>query len=202
MTLQHYFGTTLLKGCRPLLYRRSYACLYMQSVTLDNRQRGDRRCWIFRERGSVPFTSLYSFCVRILLTIIEEVCGKFFPSTRRQTSHVINMIVIARHSSRETENTMFRRLLSDCLYCEDYCSALHPLICSASKNRMVLDLTNEAVTFSCFIARSQNCEKRLLASSCVSIRPSARMEQLGFHWTDFHEILLSFENLSRKFKSH
>jgi len=79
VTLQHYFGTTLLKGCRPLLYRRSYACLYMQSVTLDNRQRGDRRCWIFRERGSVPFTSLYSFCVRILLTIIEEVCGNSSP---------------------------------------------------------------------------------------------------------------------------
>jgi len=53
---------------------------------------------------------------------------------------------------------------------------------------MGLDLTNEAVTFSCFIARSQNCEKRLLASSCVSVRPYARMEQLGFHWTDFHEI--------------
>ena len=30
----------------------------------------------------------------------------------------------------------------------------------------------------------QNCEKRLLATSC----PSVRMEQLGSHWTDFHEI--------------
>jgi hypothetical protein len=114
---------------------------------------------------------------------------KFFPSTRRQTSHVINTIVIAlQSSSRETENNKFRRLLSDCLYCDDHCSALHPLTCFASKNGMGLDLTNEAATFSCFIARSQNCEKRLLASSCVSIRPSARMEQLVFHWTDFHEI--------------
>jgi hypothetical protein len=34
-------------------------------------------------------------------------------------------------------------------------------------------------------ARSQNCEKRLLASLCLSVR----MEQLGSHWTDFHEIL-------------
>ena len=32
-------------------------------------------------------------------------------------------------------------------------------------------------------ARSQNCKKRLLASSC----PFVRME-LGPHWTDFHEI--------------
>jgi hypothetical protein len=34
-----------------------------------------------------------------------------------------------------------------------------------------------------FQARSQNCEKRLLASSY----PSVRMEQLGSHWTDFDE---------------
>jgi hypothetical protein len=26
------------------------------------------------------------------------------------------------------------------------------------------------------------------ASSCLSIRPPARMEQLGSRWTDFHEI--------------
>jgi hypothetical protein len=35
---------------------------------------------------------------------------------------------------------------------------------------------------------SQNCEKRLLASSCLSVSPSARLERLGSHWTDFHEI--------------
>ena len=36
------------------------------------------------------------------------------------------------------------------------------------------------------------------------VRPSARMEQLGYHWTDFHEIwyLGFFENLSIKFKFH
>jgi hypothetical protein len=39
------------------------------------------------------------------------------------------------------------------------------------------------------LALSQNCEKRLLVSSCLSLRPFARMEQLGSHWTDFHEIL-------------
>jgi hypothetical protein len=35
-----------------------------------------------------------------------------------------------------------------------------------------------------FYARSQSSEKRPLASSCLSVR----MEQLGSHWTDFHEI--------------
>ena len=35
-----------------------------------------------------------------------------------------------------------------------------------------------------FQARPQICEKRLLVSSCLSVR----MEQLGYRWTDFHEI--------------
>jgi len=43
-----------------------------------------------------------------------------------------------------------------------------------------------------FKARSQICEKRLLASLCPSVRPSARpparMEQLVCHWTGFHEL--------------
>ena len=34
------------------------------------------------------------------------------------------------------------------------------------------------------MADFQNYEKRLLASSCLSVR----IEQLGSHWTDFHEI--------------
>ena len=41
----------------------------------------------------------------------------------------------------------------------------------------------------------KNCEKLLLAPSCLSVspsvcpslRPSACMKQLGFHWTDFYE---------------
>jgi hypothetical protein len=37
-------------------------------------------------------------------------------------------------------------------------------------------------------ARSQKCEERLLALSRLSVRPSVRMDQLGSHWTDFHEI--------------
>jgi hypothetical protein len=42
-----------------------------------------------------------------------------------------------------------------------------------------------AVRTELFLARSEKCEKRLLASSYLSFR----MEQLGSHWTDFHEIL-------------
>jgi hypothetical protein len=49
-----------------------------------------------------------------------------------------------------------------------------------------------------FQARSQNCKKRLLASSRQSVRPSVRpsvrTEKLGFHETDFHENLyLNFD---------
>ena len=48
--------------------------------------------------------------------------------------------------------------------------------------------------------RSQNCEKRLLVSSCLSVRLSVCLsvskEQLGSHWTDFHEI--SYLSISRK----
>ena len=39
-----------------------------------------------------------------------------------------------------------------------------------------------------FSARSQKCEKWLLASSCLFALSSVRMEQLGSHWTDFPEI--------------
>jgi hypothetical protein len=37
-------------------------------------------------------------------------------------------------------------------------------------------------------ARSQYCEKRILVSAWLAVRPSVRGEQLGSHWTDFHEI--------------
>ena len=49
-----------------------------------------------------------------------------------------------------------------------------------------------------FQASWQNCEKRPLAS-CPSVSPSLRVE-LGYHWTDFHEIwyLRSFQNHAEK----
>jgi hypothetical protein len=36
--------------------------------------------------------------------------------------------------------------------------------------------------------RSQNGEERRLASSCLSVCLSVRMEQLGSRWMNFHEI--------------
>ena len=52
-----------------------------------------------------------------------------------------------------------------------------------------------------FLGAWQYCEKRLLATSCLSVCPSFRMEQLSSNCTDFHEIwYLSpfFESISRK----
>jgi len=46
---------------------------------------------------------------------------------------------------------------------------------------------NYQTVFAHYWARSQNCDRQLLASRHVC--PSVRMEQLGSHWTDFHEIL-------------
>jgi hypothetical protein len=41
-------------------------------------------------------------------------------------------------------------------------------------------------------ASLRNCEKRVLASSCLSVRLSVRLsfrkEHLGSHWKDFYEI--------------
>jgi len=50
----------------------------------------------------------------------------------------------------------------------------------------------------------ENFEKRLLASSCLSVRPSVRIEKFCSHWTDFYEICWGgfFEKLSRKIKFH
>ena len=62
------------------------------------------------------------------------------------------------------------------------------------KGGSMFDLELDCDTASMFIycsfwgACSQNCEKRLVASSCLSVRPFASMEQLGFRWTDFYEI--------------
>jgi len=48
------------------------------------------------------------------------------------------------------------------------------------------------------LTRSQNCEKRLLVSSCLYFRPSSvHMEQLCFYWTDVYEIL--YLRIFRKF---
>jgi hypothetical protein len=46
-----------------------------------------------------------------------------------------------------------------------------------------------------FKARLQNCEKRLLVSSCPSVCRSVRMQQLLSHWTDFDEIWLAWTSM-------
>ena len=54
-------------------------------------------------------------------------------------------------------------------------------------------------------ARSWNCEKRLLASSCLavclSVRPSFRMEQLVSYLTYFHEMCWVFSKICREISS-
>jgi len=58
---------------------------------------------------------------------------------------------------------------------------------------------NATPQFRTFISRSLFMRIRLLASSyvCLSVLPSVRMEQLGSHWTDFHEIW--YLNICRKY---
>jgi len=41
--------------------------------------------------------------------------------------------------------------------------------------------------FLVFLGEFANCEKRLLASSCMPVCLSVRMEQLGSQWADFHD---------------
>ena len=58
-----------------------------------------------------------------------------------------------------------------------------------------------------FQARSQNFEKRILASSYLSVCLSVHTEQLSSHWTDFREtsylsiFLIFFEKIQLSFKS-
>jgi hypothetical protein len=57
----------------------------------------------------------------------------------------------------------------------------------------------------CFSSFSQFCEKRL---NLPHVYPFVRMEQLGSHWTDFHEIMYlnifrkSIEKIQVSFKSN
>jgi len=66
-------------------------------------------------------------------------------------------------------------------------------ILSAGFSSITIELRREqssaarhtVIVFSLALAKLR---KANLASSCLSVRPSARMEQLGSHWTDFHVI--------------
>ena len=51
--------------------------------------------------------------------------------------------------------------------------------------------------------RSRNCEKQLLALSCLPVRLSVRMEQLGSHWRVFRETcLMIFRKSIEEIKFH
>jgi hypothetical protein len=60
-------------------------------------------------------------------------------------------------------------------------------ICELPKGggRGGLSLKFRPVVFRCIRKIAEN---QLLASSCLSVPPSVRIEQLGSHWRDFHEI--------------
>ena len=74
------------------------------------------------------------------------------------------------------------RPLQQCTTCMAY--VLIDMLISHSQ----LHVIKKCLT-SLFQARSQNCHKRLLASSYPSVYSSVRMEQLGFHLVNFYEIL-------------
>ena len=61
-----------------------------------------------------------------------------------------------------------------------YMVCVHPFVCYTV-----------IFNYTMLVVFRRDCEKRLLASSsCVCVWPFVQMEQLGSHWTDFHEIWL------------
>jgi len=57
-----------------------------------------------------------------------------------------------------------------------------------SLRQIVTTVMNEALFNTVMTAACGLLDAFALASSCMSIRPPARMERLAFHWTGFHEI--------------
>ena len=64
--------------------------------------------------------------------------------------------------------------------------------------------SNRCYTVQFFGCVRKTAQKILLASPCLSVRLSVRMEQLSSHWTYFHEIiyLSIFRKSVREFKFH
>jgi hypothetical protein len=82
---------------------------------------------------------------------------------------------------------------TECIYCAVRTGSLYIILRSAYTVYLCVFLwmwEQTAIISLCsinclgFYALTQNFEKQLLASLCLSIR----VEKLGFHWTDFHEI--------------
>jgi len=68
--------------------------------------------------------------------------------------------------------------------------------------RVVIALlrTHEQYKGEQFVGRSQNCEKGILASSCLTVRLSTRNNSVFIAWINMKfYIRVFFENLSRKF---
>jgi hypothetical protein len=61
-------------------------------------------------------------------------------------------------------------------------------------NSTSIDDNRNTVPF--LVAFSELGKKLLLASPCLSLRPSLRIEQIGFYLTDFHDS--SYFNIFRK----
>jgi hypothetical protein len=65
-------------------------------------------------------------------------------------------------------------------------------------------VTSQVLLILDVFAKLQKVTLSSVMSLCPSVCLFVHMEQLGSHWTGFHEILclMFFENLSRKFKFH
>jgi hypothetical protein len=108
---------------------------------------------------------------------------------RAETASTSNLKDIPRFSRGSTSKTPREKRKSDTIY--------HPPPKSCNFFFCVCVCVCVCV---CFYARSRNCEKwqtaQLCLFICLYVRPSVRMEQLGSHWSDFHEI--SYFRILRK----
>ena len=69
------------------------------------------------------------------------------------------------------------------------CNQIYPHNCNDYVMGQMSSVASSSKQYDTFLqSGSQNCEKRLLAPSCLSVRLCVRMEKLYSHWTDFHEI--------------
>jgi hypothetical protein len=62
--------------------------------------------------------------------------------------------------------------------------SVDPAVCPFETN---LTAVRKFVAY--FLARSHNCKKRILASSCLPVCSYVCMEKRGPHWTDFHKLM-------------
>jgi hypothetical protein len=98
------------------------------------------------------------------------------------------LLCLCAYFSRSVESTLFPEFKDKNCVIEN---EKNLRLCISVQTRNGPLLISQYVLFGCSQELSQNCENGILASSCLSVRPSVRMEQLGSphsHWTDFHGI--------------